>query len=226
MIAAVIVAAGAGKRFGEKKQFVRIAGKSLLSYALAPFMGNRRIEKIVLVVPPGVTRADLEGLPLARKSRLSLVTGGRRRQDSVYEGLKELPGENGIVLVHDGVRPLTSEMLLATLIAEAEKGHAVVPVVPVSDTLKEVLEGKVVKTLERERIFCVQTPQAFPIPLIRRAHENAREKGLTSTDDAQLVEALGVPVHALPGDPVNIKVTTREDLALVSLLLQERNSMA
>lgn len=223
MIAAVIVAAGEGRRFGGKKQFMRIGGRTLLSHALAPFLANRAIEEIVLVLPAIVTPRDLAGLPFRRNPEVITCTGGRRRQDSVYRGLKALPGGIRHVLIHDGVRPLVSESLLATLIREVRKGRAVVPVVPLRDTIKEVSRGKVVTTLGREKVFCVQTPQAFPADLIRRAHENARRKRLSSTDDAQLVEALGVPVYTVPGDPANIKVTSREDMAVVSLLLAERD---
>jgi 2-C-methyl-D-erythritol 4-phosphate cytidylyltransferase len=220
MIAAVIVAAGEGRRFGGKKQFTRIAGKPLLSYALAPFFAHRAIGRIVLVLPADVTPGDLAGLSLARHREVVRVTGGRRRQDSVYRGLLALPEGTRHVLIHDGVRPLLSASLLAALIREVRRDRAVVPIVPVRDTLKEVRRGRVVSTPGRENVFCVQTPQAFPAALIREAHENARRKRLSSTDDAQLVEALGVPVHTVPGDAANIKVTSRDDLAFVSMLLR------
>lgn len=225
MIAAVIVAAGSGERFGERKQFFRIGGRPLIWYALSPFLGSREVERVALVLPAGVTDDDLVGIPLDENPKVSLVTGGERRQDSVYRGLMDLPADNGVIVVHDGARPLLGPRLLSALIEEARRGHSVVPVVPVNDTLKEVLGDTVVRTLGRERIFGVQTPQAFPARIIRKAHENAREKGMDSTDDAQLVEALGVAVHVIPGDPANIKVTTREDLALVSLLLRDRGHL-
>ncbi|MFQ6102659.1 MAG: 2-C-methyl-D-erythritol 4-phosphate cytidylyltransferase [Candidatus Glassbacteria bacterium] len=220
MVSAVIVAAGEGKRYGGEKQFESLEGKPVIWYAVNPFLLHRLVEKVLLVVPGRFSGKLPSDLGLQRDERLKIVAGGERRQDSVYNGLCEVPSSSDIVLVHDGVRPLLDGKLLDTVIKEVMKGTSVVPVIPVSDTVKEIDGVKVERTLDRHRLCCAQTPQAFPAELIRKAHERARAMQLTYTDDAQLVESLGQEVRVVPGDRYNLKITSRLDLELASLLLR------
>ncbi len=224
MISAVIVAAGSGKRFGGDKQFALLAGKPVVWYAARPFLLNEAVSEIVVVVPPREKDMLPGDLGFSDTGNVIIIPGGERRQDSVCNGLGAVScaGEDGIVLVHDGVRPLLRKELLDVIIEEARKGKSIIPAVAVTDTLKEVVDGRVQVTLDRNRLSYIQTPQAFPVDLLRAAHEKARENGIVSTDDARLVELLGSEIRVVPGDRDNIKITTQHDLELASFLLRKR----
>jgi 2-C-methyl-D-erythritol 4-phosphate cytidylyltransferase len=203
----VLVAAGEGRRLGGPKAFLDLEGMSLLARAAAPFA---RLRDRVAVVRPG----DLER---ARLPGWKVVSGGARRRDSVALGLAALDPETELVLVHDAARPLVPEELVAR-VAKAARGHAaVVPVLPLHDTIKRVRAGMVVETLDRASLFAVQTPQAFRADLLRRA---LARTDADATDEAALVEALGEPVATVPGDPRNLKITTPEDLSLIRTILR------
>ncbi len=222
MIGAVIAAAGEGRRYGERKQFAPLGTKHVLWYALEPFLAHRAVESIVVVLPPEDRGTGTAPVSLPEDPRLETVPGGPERQESVYNGIARLPESCRIVLVHDGARPLLSDMLLEALLREATDDTAVVPGIPVSDTVKEVLDGEVVRTVDRKNLYAIQTPQVFPYRLLREAHERARSEGRASTDDAELVEAADGRVRLVPGDTQNIKITTPFDLEIARLVLAER----
>jgi 2-C-methyl-D-erythritol 4-phosphate cytidylyltransferase len=214
---AIIPAGGAGRRMGGdvSKQFLPLAGIPVLVHTLRVFQRSPLIDEIFLVVPegdiPGVRR-DI--LPVHGLSKVAAVfAGGAERQDSVANALTHVREEHGIVLVHDAVRPfVTGGMILRVVAAAAEHGAAVVGL-PIRDTVKRVsAAGVVEKTQDREGLWLAQTPQAFRREVICAAYEKAARDGIAGTDDASLVEWLGVPVRMIPGDPDNIKMTTPEDL--------------
>lgn len=217
-VSAIIVAAGEGKRFGSAKQFALLRGKPLLDWSLEKFEAHPGVDEIVLVVPDEKRKAAYRR---RGKKLIAVVSGGPRRQDSVFRGVEALDPEGaGIVLVHDGVRPLVSRALISRIIEETQRKGAAIPAVPVEDTVKEVDGARVVRTLDRERLYRIQTPQGFLYPVLRMALERAREKGYSGTDEAVLLERTGETVTVVAGDPRNIKITTLLDLKIAEAWLE------
>lgn len=215
--AAIIVAAGAGKRFGRMKQFVYLRGKPVLEWTLERFQSHEEVGSIVLVLPD---EQDRKHYQLRYSKIVDVVRGGEERQDSVWQGFRLLDGAAaGLVLIHDGARPLVDAPLISRVIAEARAGGAAVPVVPLEDTVKEVEDGRIVGTLDRSRNFRIQTPQGFLYPVLKKALDAARHDRFYATDEAALVERVGLPIRAVEGDPRNIKITTPLDLKIAEALL-------
>jgi 2-C-methyl-D-erythritol 4-phosphate cytidylyltransferase len=214
-VAAVIVAAGEGRRFGAAKQFAALGGRPLVEWSLAAFQAHPFIETIVLVLPDDARKVFYQ----TKFSKLAdVVPGGSERQDSVTNGFRRLdPAVTGIVLVHDGARPFVTADLIDRVTAAARETGAAVPVVPPEDTIKETAEGRIVRTLDRSRLGRAQTPQGFAYELLARALAAARRDGITGTDEAALVERLGEPVAAVAGDPRNLKITTPLDLEIAEV---------
>jgi 2-C-methyl-D-erythritol 4-phosphate cytidylyltransferase len=224
---AIIVAAGQGRRFpGEqKKQFLPLAGKPVIAHSLAAFEATPLIRSVLLVVHPEdadwCRREIVERFGFAKVSRI--VPGGAERQDSVRTGLEALKEENGIVVIHDGVRPLVSREMIEASIEGAVRFGAVVMAVPSKETIKRVdREGRVLETLDRQALRQIQTPQAFRTAVLREAYRRSMAEGFLGTDDASLVERIGIEVRVLPGDYANIKITTPEDLLVADRLIRER----
>ena len=225
-VVAVIPAAGSGRRMGAEvsKQFLRIGSKPILFYTLQRFERVDEVDEVILVVREqdlmvaAQEIVDRYGIQKVRK----IVPGGAERQDSVFSGLKAIDGEPELVVIHDAVRPLVSEQLIRLSIQHAREHGAVITAVPVSSTIKRVAAGKVIETVNREELWEVQTPQVFRFELILTAYESAAAEGYRATDDAALVERLGMGVRVLAGEKSNIKITTPEDLALAEFLLQRR----
>lgn len=203
----VLVAAGAGRRFGRPKALVELEGQSLLARSAAAFAGFHR--KVAVL-----RAADLGGVELPG---WTLVAGGERRRDSVARGLAAIEEELAVVLVHDAARPLVSGALIRRVLQAAASSGAAVPALPVTDTIKRVEGDRVVETPARAGLVAVQTPQGFRLPLLRRA---LAASPADATDEAALVEALGEPVRTVPGDPKNLKITTPLDLLLAECLLR------
>jgi len=215
-VCALIVAAGRSLRLGRDKLFVSLGGRPLLAHSVETFLSVAVVDEIVAVVR---SERMARWMALARRygwpARVRFCAGGERRQDSVRLGLELVPGE-GWVLVHDGARPLVSPELIVRGLEAAAACGAAVPVLPVVETVKRVTaEGLVEETLPRERLVTVQTPQVFRVELLRAAHERLGRGHDVFTDDAAMLEALGLPVAVFPGDPWNRKVTTGEDLAQI-----------
>jgi 2-C-methyl-D-erythritol 4-phosphate cytidylyltransferase len=230
-IVAIIPAAGTGLRMGgeKAKQFLELEGRPLLAVTLQPFQDCRAVNAIILVVPSvDVEYCEKE---IVEKFRLHKVTkvvpGGVRRQDSVRLGIEATAGEYGLVLIHDGVRPLVDVELIARVIKEAKTHRAVITAIPAKETVKEIDSfDQVVKTYDRGHVWLVQTPQVFRYEDIAVAHKKAfNEGGEEATDDSILIERLGIPVKAMKGSERNIKVTTQYDLALARFLVSERLSI-
>ncbi|MDH7513220.1 MAG: 2-C-methyl-D-erythritol 4-phosphate cytidylyltransferase [Clostridiales bacterium] len=217
-VSAIIVAAGKGKRFGSAKQFALLRGKPLLDWSLEKFESHPDVDEIVLVLPDDREKAAYLG---RSRKVIAVVAGGPRRQDSVFCGVEALDPERAhIVLVHDGVRPFVSCALITRVIEETQRKGAAIPAVPVEETVKEVDGTRVVRTLDRERLYRVQTPQGFLYPVLRTALERAREEGYSGTDEAALLERTGEMVAVVAGDPRNIKVTTPLDLKMAEACLE------
>lgn len=218
--AAVVVAAGEGSRFGDdgpRKQFRELAGRPVAERACRPFVAEPRVGTVVLVLPP----ARAEDPPAwARSLPVRVTGGGDTRRGSVHRGLEALGGDPDAVLVHDGARPLVPRAVISRVL-DALRDGPVVPVIRISDTVKEVDgRGRIVGTVDRERLRRAQTPQGFPLELLRRAHREA-ESG-AATDDAGLCERLGVQVQTVEGSAENLKLTTREDLERARRILAGR----
>jgi len=224
---AIIVSAGKGQRFmeGKKKQFHLLGDKLILAHTLDQFETCPLVQSTLLVVSEEDLDYTLHEIVEKYKYRkiVRIVPGGKRRQDSVKNGLDALSGAANIVMIHDGVRPFVTRAMIEDSIHSAERFGAVVVAVPVKDTIKmSNPDGTVLKTLDRESLWQVQTPQTFQAGVIREAYAKATEGGFMGTDDASLVERLGVKVHILPGSYTNIKITTPEDLILAHLFLKMR----
>jgi 2-C-methyl-D-erythritol 4-phosphate cytidylyltransferase/2-C-methyl-D-erythritol 4-phosphate cytidylyltransferase/2-C-methyl-D-erythritol 2,4-cyclodiphosphate synthase len=225
---AVVVAAGRGSRMGtdEPKQYLGLAGKPILLYALELFEAMPEIGEIVLVAAADeIGRCEA----LCRERRLRkvrrIVAGGAERQQSVYRGIGAASGE--WVLVHDAVRPLVTADAVRRCMARALETGAAVLAVPVKDTIKVVDEaGRIAATPERRALRAVQTPQAFRRELLLACHERAAREGFAATDDAMVVERFGHPVAVAEGEYSNIKITTPDDLAAAEWLLRTRRSEA
>lgn len=224
MHTAIIVAAGQGTRIGGmlSKQYLPLDGVPILRRSLDVFTQSGQFQQVVVVVAPAdmayCQREILDGLLSGPPPRL--IAGGRERQESVFNGLEAVDGQDDdVVLIHDGVRPFLSLEVLENCLKGTRTHGACIAAVPARDTLKRAAaDGHVIQTLPRAAIWQAQTPQGFRLGLIREAHQRARADGFRSTDDAQLVERLGHPVAIVPGSRFNIKITTPEDLPLAEAL--------
>ncbi|RTZ99221.1 MAG: 2-C-methyl-D-erythritol 4-phosphate cytidylyltransferase [Deltaproteobacteria bacterium] len=221
---AIIVAAGKGLRMGGRvgKQFLPLKGRSILARTLVAFDQTALVDQILVVLPTRKIRSFQTDIlaKLTLSCKIELVTGGAHRQQSVYNGLEKIDDRESIVLIHDGVRPFIQPQQIADAVSAARKTGACLLAVPVTDTLKETRpDNRIRWTLDRQRVWAAQTPQAFRFPVIWQAHQAARQSGYAGTDDAQLVERLGRPVMVIPGSRFNIKITTPEDLILAEAFL-------
>lgn len=222
-VGVVIVAGGSGSRAagatGELKQFRWVVDKPMLLHAVHAFQRRRDVALVVCVLPrshaadppPWLFQCDLD--------RLLVSTGGRDRGESVWSGLEDLPDELTVAVIHDAARPLVTDATIDAVIAEARRGHGAVAALPVVDTIKEVdASGRITRTLGREGLWRAQTPQAFPMRVIEHAYVQARRDGVTATDDAALVERLGLDVVVVRGSERAMKVTEEADFARVERL--------
>jgi 2-C-methyl-D-erythritol 4-phosphate cytidylyltransferase len=223
-VVAILVAGGRGRRMGEErpKQFLPLAGTSLLLRAADALRGSDEVDGIVVVAPED----ELETVQSVVKpvsGILSVVAGGEIRRASVAAGLEAVPPSAGIIVVHDAARPLASPFLVSQVVAVARRTGAAIPGLPLTDTIKRVdqVTHQVQGTVPREELVAVQTPQAFRADWLRKAHAEAGQ-GAYAPDDAALVEALGLPVEVVPGEEDNLKVTRIGDLEMAELLLSRR----
>lgn len=223
-ISAVIVAAGKGTRMNMEinKQYIEVCGKPILARTLQIFEECRIINEVVLVVNESdilyckqniVDEFDFTKVKV-------LVAGGEQRQNSVYNGLLEVDKKCDIILIHDGARPLVNEESIVECIKAANEIGAACVAVPVKDTIKRADENNfVLETLDRSTLWSIQTPQAFKYDLILEAHRKALQDGFIGTDDAVLVERLGYRLKLVMGGYDNIKITTKEDIAIAEAII-------
>ena len=233
---AILLAAGLGRRLGVgmNKGFVSIHGRPLLSWSLETFAKHPLVETIVVVHAPGqkgAARCRAEVLaPLGLDSRVVLVEGGQRRQDSSLRGIEALPRQirensESLVMIHDAARPLVSAFLITHCLramAEHPDAAGVLPALPVRETLKHVADSRIESTVDREGLWAAQTPQVFRLGPLRDAHAKAAAAGISVTDDAALFDLTSHRLRIVPGDLENLKVTYPEDRIFVERLLRER----
>jgi 2-C-methyl-D-erythritol 4-phosphate cytidylyltransferase len=223
---AIILAGGAGKRMGAptNKQFLLLDNKPIIVHTLQIFEECRAIDGVYLVVNqkdlPIIQEEILESYRFNKV--MKLVIGGRLRQDSVRNGLEAIENPCDIVVIHDGARPFVTPAFIEKGIYLMEMFDAVIPALPVKDTVKVVSkEGFVVKTLERDSLWHVQTPQTFKYELIVKAYREGMAKKVYGYDDATFLEYLGKKVKVVEGSPYNIKITTPEDLIIARGMLSQ-----
>ena len=230
MNVAIIPAAGSGSRLGGQipKQFLELAGAPILAHTISRFVDCDDIGAIAVSLPADKLdefRARNRGARVIKP--IFYVPGGAERSDSILNALEavaELQPE--IVAVHDAVRPFVTPAQISAVIAKAKEVGAAILALPATDTIKEVENGLIQRTIDRRRIWRAQTPQAFRYELLMQANKEARAANLPSaltTDDSLLVERLGIPVAVVEGSPNNIKITTPEDLLIAEKLFEQLN---
>ena len=230
MVSAIIVAAGKGIRMGPNldKLFLELNGSPVVAHTWRTFDETRCVDEMVIVVRDGLQGAFME---LAKTSKFTkpfrLVAGGPERQDSVWNGLQALSAAAEIVVIQDAARPCTSSELIAATIAAARETGAAVAAQPLSDTIKESADGHLIaRTLDRSRLWAVQTPQAFRTEIVRHALAEVRKRNLRVTDDTAACELIGQPVRLVVGAEPNPKITRPEDVPVIEVLLRRRERSA
>ncbi len=220
-VAVIIVAGGKGLRMGLNipKQYIKINNKPILLYTIDKFYKNKYIDEIVLVVSKDyINFCKHEILENYKYNNINIIEGGKERQDSVYNGLRSLKNVD-IVLVHDAVRPFVSDNEISNLICETNKNKSCVLGVKVKDTIKISKNNIIEETLDRNKLWAIQTPQSFKYETLMKAYENAIKNNIKATDDATLLEILQEEIYIIEGNYNNIKITTIEDLEYAKYLL-------
>ncbi|NUS46619.1 MAG: 2-C-methyl-D-erythritol 4-phosphate cytidylyltransferase [Gemmatimonadaceae bacterium] len=221
-VGVVIVAGGSGTRVGggELKQFRWVAGKPMLLHSVQTFMARPDVGTVVVVLPSQYAGDPPPWLFQCDVDRLLVSLGGRTRSESVANGLDDLPDEAEVVLVHDAARPLVGAATIDRVVSAVRAGRSVIAALPVVDTLKQVDDdGRIVATVPRDNLWRAQTPQGFPRRVIVDAHRRARADRIEATDDAALLERLGIAVEVVRGSERALKVTDVGDFARVDALL-------
>jgi len=226
MNSAIIVAAGKGTRMGPgvDKLFLEVAGRPVVAHTWLRFNDAACIDELVIVVREGMQSAFEE---IARRSNFTkpfrLVPGGAERQDSVWNGLGALSTTAEVVAIQDAARPCTSEELIAATITAARETGAAVAAQPVTDTIKESTDGRTIaRTIDRSKLWAMQTPQTFRVEVIRRAFAEMHRRGCTVTDDTAACELIGQPVRLISDVSPNPKVTVPGDLPFIEAILRNR----
>ncbi|MFZ2957113.1 MAG: 2-C-methyl-D-erythritol 4-phosphate cytidylyltransferase [Candidatus Ozemobacteraceae bacterium] len=220
---AVIVAGGMGTRMGKEipKQFLDLGGKPVVRHCLETFASLSECEELVLVLPSDRIdqgRTLLVGFHPGKP--FSIVPGGVRRQDSVAAGLRAVLSSDAWVAIHDAARPLIpAEIILGAFSLARKKGNAVVATSAIDTLVYSDDSGCITGNIDRSQVRCIQTPQIFPAALLRQALTKADEDGISGTDDAGLVQRLGVSIHLAPGSTRNMKLTTIDDLRILAAFL-------
>ena len=216
-VSAIIPAAGLGIRMGSNvpKQFLLLDGKPILHHTLSVLDQCSIVDEIVLVVSEKEIAKAQREIQNSHPKVTKVIAGGKERQDSVGNGLQSLDSETDIVVIHDGVRPFVSPDLIRETVEAAQDFGAAITAIPVSDTIKKVSEeGLVEHTVDRGRLWRVQTPQTFQVFLLKEAFKKAQSDNFYGTDESSLIEYLGRKVKVVPGSEFNIKITRSEDLIL------------
>jgi len=222
MISAIVVAGGRGERISASlpKQFLEVRGKPILVSCVDRIWACNRISEMIVAVPAEhQERAER----IFSGKEVKIVVGGAERQDSVYAGLLASSHSAELILIHDGVRPFPTRELIERVISAAEQTGAAVPGLPIKETIKEIdpKQKRILGTVDRSRLYAIQTPQVFRRELILDAHQRAQNLGFYTTDDAGLMEWAGSEVFMVPGEDSNIKITTPLDLKLAELIAEE-----
>lgn len=226
-VSVIIPAAGGGTRMGKSinKQYLKIRDKSILTHTIMAFDQCPYVDEIIVVIAKNEEKLFKNYVRKEYRIRkpLKLVTGGKTRQESVYNAVKEVDDRCTIIAVHDGARPIISTREIVMTIEGAERYGGCVLGVPVKETVKKINEeGLITETIERDLLYNIRTPQTFRRDILVKAHENAIEKGIVGTDDSYLVEMNGGSVKIIKGSYNNIKITTPEDLIYAQEILSHR----
>lgn len=222
-IGAVIVAAGSGLRFGEKKQIKKLGTKQLYLYSLQSFVDCELIDEIILVVPIDLQKVITSEVTKLN-SRITVVEGGELRQDSVMAGLNKLSNKCEIVCVHDAARPFVTNDLIERTIVACEKNDGAVAAMLSHDTVKEVRVNQIIKrTIPRDKIWLAQTPQTFHVKQLKKALLHAGKNKIQVTDESTLLESLNYSIVVVEGNADNFKITTKDDWRLAELILERNN---
>ncbi len=204
------------------KQFLEIAGVPIIIHTLRRFEDCPDIQEVIVTLPSEDTVGFLQLAEKYHLRKLSRIAqGGATRAESVYNGLKSVRLTTEIVAIHDGVRPFVTSEEISRTIQKAKETGAAVLASPVTDTIKEVESETITHTHERSKLWRALTPQCFRYDILRRAFEKTDDKSLNATDDSAMVEALGVKVSVIEGNPRNIKITYPEDLVLAEALIKQ-----
>ncbi|MEK6732268.1 MAG: 2-C-methyl-D-erythritol 4-phosphate cytidylyltransferase [Candidatus Omnitrophota bacterium] len=224
-VAAIVPSAGRGIRLKTRigKPYIKLGAKPVLAHTLIALERNKKIKEILVAVQKDkISKARREIIQKYGIKKVRLLAGGRERIDSVYNALRAVSDDIDYVLIHDGVRPFVTDELIEDLLKAAARFKASVAGIPVKSTLKFVSEDRFIKhTPPRQYFWEAQTPQVFKKDLIMKAYEFARKKNIRATDDAMLVEKIGVKPKIVMGSYSNIKITTREDLELAKILIKK-----
>ena len=221
MINLIIPAAGSGSRFSKKipKQFVKINGYEVLEMNLLKWINIKSINKIYLILPQ--TEFEYNKNKYQKLSnKIISVTGGNSRTESINNAIKLLDNQNQYTLIHDGARPFVTTELINRVITSLKEYRAVIPALKLTDTIKKVKNNRIVKTINRENLISVQTPQGFHTSVIKKAYKNINLEN-TNFDDAELVENTGEKVFYIEGEKNNIKITTQNDLEYAEFLINK-----
>ncbi len=221
----VIVSAGKGSRMKSdlNKQFLKIGNKEVIAHTIDKFYNNKNIDEIIIVIREDEKEFFQENIiNKYGYKNIKIAFGGQERQDSVYNGLKEVDEKSKIVLIHDGARPFVTNEIIKKSIECAKEYNCAIVGVPVKDTIKIVNEkNDVCDTPNRSTLWSIQTPQVFNYSLIMKAHKKAKDDEYYGTDDSMLMEYLGYDVKVVEGSYNNIKITTPEDLKIAEEILRE-----
>lgn len=225
MNSVIIVAAGSGKRMQRNinKQFIKLNEKEIISHTIDAFYKNKNIDEIIVCIKQ--EEEEFFKKQILEKNdfkNIKIAYGGKERQDSIYNGLKCVDKNCKIVLIHDGARPFVDNRIIEECISVAKEKKAVVVGVPVKDTIKIVIDGKITDTPNRANLWSAQTPQTFDYSLIKKAYVEAYKSNYYGTDDSMLVENIGQEVTMIMGSYENIKITSPEDLNMGEQILSLR----
>lgn len=211
----IITAGGTSSRYGNKNKLLeKIDSKTVIEHSSEPFLKFKEISQIIIPANISITE-DLKKIFVNNKN-ISIIEGGNTRQESVYKALQKVSEE--YVLIHDGARPLITEEIIKNVIKSVQEKDAVTVMTKTTDTIKEVdKNGKIIKTIDRSRLYNTQTPQAFKTELIKSAHNKL--KGGNYTDDSSILEELGIPVYIVEGSYTNIKITSKSDLNFAKIYI-------
>ncbi len=224
-VVAIIPSAGLGRRMGgRKKNYLLLSGSPVLAYTLAAFESSALVDSVVVAIAPGDEEYCRSSLaPFGFKKVSHIIAGGKERQDSVNNAL-EFAKDAEVVAVHDGARPLVTIEIIDAVIRSAFETGAAIAAVPVKDTIKEVSDGTVARTIDRTRLVSVQTPQAFRRKILVNAFQKAKADNFYGTDESSLVERAGHTVSVVRGSYENFKITTAEDLLFAKGVLEKRGA--
>jgi 2-C-methyl-D-erythritol 4-phosphate cytidylyltransferase len=227
-LAVILAGGGEGLRMGAlgPKLLIPVGGRPALTRVLDSFLEVESVGEVVAVVPAALraeAEATLRGRPNPRGALLSVVPGGATRRDSVRIGIEALAGSPAYVAVHDVARVLITPALIERVLRAARASGAAIPACPVRDSLKETASGRVVRSVDRDRLEAAQTPQIFARDILARAHAAAAENDAAVTDDAMLVERMGCEIAVVPGEPSNLKLTEPSDLVVLEAWLSKRS---